>query len=141
MHTLVAYCDIYISVFELTHDLLVGYGLIQPMQSVMVADQFDDDGDEETNKQRASSFSWFVRQQYLRIIELTYTGCVKDWCLTLFYPFYRFYMSENIGNFIGESVNPELRATVGPVWAMLSITGQNYLFSSEVIQLSLHRAP
>ena len=31
-------------------------------------------------------------------------------------------MSENIGNFIGESVNPELRATVGPVYAMLSIT-------------------
>jgi hypothetical protein len=32
-------------------------------------------------------------------------------------------MSQNVGNFVGESVNPELRATTGPVYAMLSITG------------------
>ena len=38
--------------------LAVGYGLIQPMQSVFVADQFNEEG-EENEKQRAASFSWY----------------------------------------------------------------------------------
>ena len=34
-----------------------------------------------------------------------------------------YYMAENIGNLFGESANPEMRATIGPLYAMLSITG------------------
>jgi dipeptide/tripeptide permease len=36
----------------------VGYGLIQPMQSVLVADQFNEEG-EDNEKRRAASFSWY----------------------------------------------------------------------------------
>ena len=73
----------------------IGSGIINPIQSVFIADQFDDEG-EENEKARVSSFSWFY-----------------FWC--------------NVGNFGGESINPELRATAGPVYAMMSITGSLFI--------------
>jgi dipeptide/tripeptide permease len=54
--------------------LAVGYGLIQPMQSVLVADQFDENGDEESNKQRASSFSWFDCDRWAEREFIFYVG-------------------------------------------------------------------
>ena len=38
-----------------------------------------------------------------------------------------FYFWCNVGNFGGESINPELRATAGPVYAMMSITGSLFI--------------
>ena len=98
----------------------VGYGVVQPLQSVLVADQFggeEHDGEEDSARACDGAVEGDGDGGAVMTADMTAEEKAKR------SSFSWYYFSCNVGNLGGESVNPQLRQDKGPLVAMLSIGG------------------